>query len=484
MQGMQEIIDIILNQNPDLDRAIDGNTPLAAALRTRNENLILFLKENGVLDRLRGEELGIAITAALDTENLELADYLLDLDSDATGFELMDALSAALYHDYDHIALRLLAAGANITPYRSDTRHPPFLLYIAIRKRKLALVQAMLDSRMKTRRDFQSVDDNGHRHSVIEAVVEWGDRSILSELLLKTVELEGGSYIQRALEKADQVIFWMLVKLAEPNDTRIYGYYALIIAVVRENNLLLRQLFDLGVSSVNEGSTDEQGMRCQDMNIVNKLLNAGFDTNSTWSDSSWGCMNLSSPLLDAIGTRNIKIVRLLIDRGARVNEPVRVDIRRTPLQKAAEVGSLDVVRLLLEKSADVNAPAAGRYGGTALQFAAIVGNCTMATELIERGARFNIAPSWGNGGRWPLEGAAENGRIDMIQLLWYANRGDFDDKQYQKAMRLAEQNGNIGCRDKLVELQSTPRPLTVHLPISRGGQLNDMWGDGSFPMFG
>ncbi|KAI0836765.1 hypothetical protein F5Y06DRAFT_102546 [Hypoxylon sp. FL0890] len=96
-----------------------------------------------------------------------------------------------------------------------------------------------------------------------------------------------------------------------------------------------------------------------------------------------------------------------------------------------------------------------RNGATALRLAAIGGNFTIATILIENGAGLDTSPSPSRNGRWPLEGGAENGRLDMIDLIWYASNRHLEKGQCQKAMRLAEYNGHIGCRDKIAELMST-----------------------------
>lgn len=188
--------------------------------------------------------------------------------------------------------------------------------------------------------------------------------------------------------------------------------------------------------------------------LIKRLLNAGSDVNAIIPVDDWDGGTKSTALLQAIQTENRAIVQLLVQRGAEVNKPARLGIWRTPLQEAAALNNLEMVRLLLEKGADVNALPAKLCGATALQFAAIHGNCDMAMTLIEHGAKLDVAPSMGPPGRWPLEGAAENGRIDMIQLLWDANSGPFDDQQCRKAMRLAERQGHLGCRDMIIELMA------------------------------
>ncbi|KAI1078495.1 hypothetical protein F5B20DRAFT_547226 [Whalleya microplaca] len=188
------------------------------------------------------------------------------------------------------------------------------------------------------------------------------------------------------------------------------------------------------------------------IHLIKRLLNAGSDVNRI---TKTGGHIRTTALLDAIEMESTETIQLLIQHGAEVNEPARFGIVQTPLQKAAEVNNLEIVLLLLEKGADVNAAPARFEGATALQFAAIWGNCEMARALIEHGAQLDVPPPLGVHGRWPLEGAAENGRLDMIQFLWNANGRPFDDKQCQKAIRLAERNGHLGCSDQIKELMKT-----------------------------
>ncbi|KAI0975850.1 hypothetical protein F4678DRAFT_285152 [Xylaria arbuscula] len=182
--------------------------------------------------------------------------------------------------------------------------------------------------------------------------------------------------------------------------------------------------------------------------IIKRLIDIGADVNA-FTNSKYRTTN---PLLSAIETENTGVVQLLIQRAADVNRPAGYGIKYTALQKAAELNIVEIVQLLLDDKADTNAPPPKLGGATALQFAAINGNCHMAMMLIEHGARLDVPPPVGPYGRWPLEGAAENGRLDMIQLLWDLNNGPFDDKQCRRAMSLAEYNGHIGCKDLISEL--------------------------------
>ncbi|KAI0379280.1 hypothetical protein F5Y04DRAFT_290489 [Hypomontagnella monticulosa] len=223
----------------------------------------------------------------------------------------------------------------------------------------------------------------------------------------------------------------------------------------------------LGLAIKNEKNHDP------DLLIINRLLIAGCDVNSIAhrryrtekTSRKWGIVG-ESALLMAIATKNERLVRLLIDHGADVNSKIVLILKQTPLQCAAEVGNLSIVKILLEHGAEINAEPAIRGGGTALQFAAIGGSCIVAAELLRLGADLYGSPSKACG-RWPLEGAAENGRLDMIDFLWKANENlkamgrlpkttGFEPERCLSAMRLARENGYLACEGLIADLYGQP----------------------------
>lgn len=198
------------------------------------------------------------------------------------------------------------------------------------------------------------------------------------------------------------------------------------------------------------------------VSAIRKFVQAGADPNASarFEKDTDRCF---TALMVALETGREDIVTLLIQEGADVNLKPRLSLKRTPLQYAAELGDLDMIQLLLRKGADVNGPPAFQGGGTALQFAAISGNCNIAAKLLERGASLDIPPSKLDG-RWPVEGAAEHGRLDMIQLLWNARElspggAGFEKRQCLRAMYFAQENAHVGCRDLVAELSELPVEL-------------------------
>lgn len=121
---------------------------------------------------------------------------------------------------------------------------------------------------------------------------------------------------------------------------------------------------------------------------------------------------------------SIDAVQLLLDHGADVNAAPLASIcddANDPfgraLQAAAGRGDLQMVRLLLEAGADVEVKEPHPdEKATALQFAAIAGSMSVVTELVQEGADV-FAPAVGVHGRTAIEGAAEHGRLDIVQLL-------------------------------------------------------------------
>lgn len=147
----------------------------------------------------------------------------------------------------------------------------------------------------------------------------------------------------------------------------------------------------------------------------------------------------------------IESVRLLIEFGADVNaSPVFMrgsKEHRTALQAAAENGNLELVQLLITDGAEVERLSTECHDqGTALQFAAIKGHIAIVNELMQRGANVNALPI-GEHGRTALEGAAEHGRLDMVQLLL-----NFAAETHgSRALRFAKREGHEGVVALLLE---------------------------------
>ena len=172
-------------------------------------------------------------------------------------------------------------------------------------------------------------------------------------------------------------------------------------------------------------------------------------------------------ILIAVGAKQFRKVRLLIEKGTNINAPPSRGIRRTPLQRASEVGDFRMVEHLINDGANVNAPAAGCGGATALQSACIHGYAGIVDLLLRNGADMN-APRSAWEGRTALEGAAEHGRLDIVVILMNAGvriDGNFR-QQFDQAIRLAQLNGQATVADYL----SSYRSCSGSRPSPDGGE--------------
>jgi len=115
-------------------------------------------------------------------------------------------------------------------------------------------------------------------------------------------------------------------------------------------------------------------------------------------------------LVNSILNDRTETVKLLIERGADVNEKGRDNF--TPLHWAAYYGKTEMVKILLSKGAEVNARS--ETYGTPLTLAAQYGFTDTVKALLEKGADVNMTDAYG---RTALSYAEAEKNTVMIQLL-------------------------------------------------------------------
>ena len=160
----------------------------------------------------------------------------------------------------------------------------------------------------------------------------------------------------------------MLLEIGEIGDTMIRHHDQLVIP------------FGLAISSEKNGVHG----------FAKLFLLKGYDPNGIVSEIATKSIDRfllrTTALLAAVGTRNFSTVELLIRHSANCNLAAWGPVKRTPLQRAAEIGSIKLVGLLLNHGANFNGPAATSGGGPALQLAAIGGYIPIACMLLDRKA--------------------------------------------------------------------------------------------------
>ncbi|KAI0003438.1 ankyrin [Xylariaceae sp. FL0662B] len=487
--GDRDIINFILTKISDFSSPAESiynggsagpkTTPLAEAIATQDEELIRTLESRGALDTIhRLDHLKAAIVAASEVGNLIYVRKLLStspyhLARQTLGAALMEALRNR-QREIVHILLNI----SNIIGYSEDILITEALEWgdkSVIRDFMTAFPSASIlmhmDENNQLRQSFEAGDlslfDFLHELGLFERrsitgflsiATRKGNLNMLQHLLEAGADASDETALRDAARGHPEMLRLLLEHAPRLNTRTKYFRTASVMAAIEQGSGNLECL-DMLITS---GGVDmkspvvgqsplalaikQDSNEHADFPLTRRILDAGCDPNDI-VDTRGGN---ATAFVKAIETRNKDLVQFLIARGANLNKPAILGQRCTPLQAAAKIGSLEIVELLLQHGAEPNGKPAEYFGGTALQYAAGSGICNIAATLLDHGADLNMAPSIG--GRWPLEAAAECGRLDMIKFLWNASLGGFPVEQCHSAMQLAETNSHIACKDLITEL--------------------------------
>jgi ankyrin repeat protein len=244
----------------------------------------------------------------------------------------------------------------------------------------------------------------------------------------------GGSLLIEAIKKADTMLL----------DSMMDAKFDLEdFQEIRHNFQLETCVSVLGFAIIHTKRTDG------DLSLLERLLGTGrLDPNRPVRKPELSSFcHLETPLMVAIETRSERVVKLLLEKGAKIHQPAKRGINRTALQRACEIGSFKMVKLLLSKGARVDEQPACNGGATALQLAARSGSIKIAELLLSLGARVHEAPAKLKG-KTAFEEAAEHGCLGMLKVLWDAATAagtPFTPEQMEKAKPLARGNSHRGC---------------------------------------
>ena len=478
--------------------------PLYEALMRRNEALILSLLDADADPDLRVYEGPASIVIAAEWGNRSVIENLIFAGADVNargdtskrGTDCVNtyergaetALTIAVKRQDRDLIQFLLNLGADLNNQRYSDGTVPLNTYeyktetvltLAVKRQDRNLIQSLLNL---------GADLNNQRYSdgtALQVAAENGDIEMVGFLLDQGADpMDSAAFI--ATFKNEKLFDLLFERCCAryPMNWGVSGTEILAGAIAQGNERVIRLMFERKVKCNVMVCLEDQTAtpfghaipreRANFTGLLELFLQNGCNPNDIVS-KSWGpCLDHGTPpsrvtaLLAAIGTRNALMVELFIRYGADVNFPTRGPVKRTPLQRAAEIGSLEIVELLINHGANVHAPAAERGGGTALQFAAIGGYIPLACRLLSLKADVNAPRSKVNG-RTALEGAAEHGRLDMVKLLLNGGAGSEHggEGQIANAISLARNNGYYPICDL----------LESHLSSGRQGSGREMLAD-------
>ncbi|MDY6783091.1 MAG: ankyrin repeat domain-containing protein [Cyanobacteriota bacterium] len=159
---------------------------------------------------------------------------------------------------------------------------------------------------------------------------------------------------------------------------------------------------NLDISSYERASLHD-AVRTDNLKLVQLLLERGADVNAMYD-------NYTTVLHETVRYENPKMARLLLEHGADVNVKDRES--QTPLHHAVWYKNLKMARLLLEHDADVNVK--DRESQTPLHRAVLGKNPKMVRLLLQRGADVNVRDGRDS---TPLHDAVWRKNLEIARLL-------------------------------------------------------------------
>lgn len=431
-------------------------TPLAEAIRARNDQLINAFENLGALARIDEEYHFLpAVVAAAEIGNTlylkkVLARSLRRLDKGL----LTLPLAVAIRNDETDAALTLLDAGAN--PVHNGYRYGDVLTN-ALERRNNRVVASMLESDL----DLKASINPNH----IEIAATWCELEMIKDLIQLGAGIDDGmetTPLGAAVRSRNKALVGQLLELgANPQaaplnePARKDGRTPLREATEIGDYDMVRFLISRGASPADESAFDyairhdkvgfglllsefksrhPQGLlgfggellataiEMDDQVLFNQLLEARTDVNSQTGFPPYRDRVLGFAIQHCQGG-NLEMVRGLLDRGAETNIIVAEDrkqipslILETPLILAVKTKNLKMVSLLLEYGADLHRPARRGVKRTPLQAACETGSHKIVEFLLQRGARVNDPAAERHGGT-ALQMAAKSGSLRIVKLL-------------------------------------------------------------------
>lgn len=379
-----EIVELLLRRGADPNVPFsDGYSALQEAC-VRSDETVRILVGHGADVNYRGKYKWSPLEYASWQGKRDIVELLLDNGADAnTKFSGGDsALAYACSNGHCGIARLLVDHGA-------DTSDPE-VLHRACSQGREDIVELLLRNGSDSNSQFKLDGQDGEVSSALQYACQNQLMGIVKILIRfgadpNTRVSDGRSVLQWAMERrcADGVVYLLLDKGADANVKFSDGESALQRACVEGRCEVVKALAyfgaDVNVKNKRGMSVLEFACRQNKVEIVELLLESGADANTRFrcdnSAFQFACLlglyeiaeiliehgadieecgpTRCTPLYVAVKSQNERLVRILLDRGADVNNRGSF-LRNSPMFFALRNGMDETVKLLLDRGFDVN----------------------------------------------------------------------------------------------------------------------------------
>ncbi|KAI9645218.1 hypothetical protein NHQ30_005952 [Ciborinia camelliae] len=429
-RGHKEMVQILLDAGADIKATQDGrHTALEIAASKAHDNVLQLLLERGA-DINAVSNTGTALEGAASSGDIRLVRKLLDLGCDVNreGRFGSTPLKAAARKGSIEVVHLLLELGADIN-HCEDYGTP---LQIAALAGHIEVCRVLLSHGALVNTPgfsgtegsaLQCAANNNSIHNSIDKDIE------LLQLLL-----DHGADIN-ALDSTNRTALSVAVNA----HGRAEG---------KNSEIDPRILFLLSNGAdVNAGASLVYAARRKNIKLIALLLDRGADINIMRSHES-----VLAAACSAFEPEP-EMIKLLLDKGADINlycEMGGITYNGTALQcavnSAARTGDLRIIHILLDNGANINL-GAGKTGG-ALYEAAERGHLELCRIFLSLGADVHAEQTTSG---IALHAAARSGNVDVIALL-LAHGAHIDDERglYGTPLQVAAQVGHVDAFKLLV----------------------------------
>jgi uncharacterized protein len=319
-------------------QAENGSTALLLAAGHQDLEMVRLLLRAGADPNLGtyGDEMPLMVAAS--GRCVKIVQALLQSGAAVDDYSKSSATALFNAASANNVAIikLLVAAGADIAPdVKPEGERSPFVA--AVRNKNLEIVRFLLSQ------------DKAGRMKVSYGAALWyavsnSDIGMVKYFLEQKVGVVSGSALGEAAMRGNPEVIKLLLQAgADPNISGEQTSPPLNWACTY-------------------GHTETVGL----------LIAAKADVNAKWG---W------TALIEAARNNHLEVMRLLLEAGARINEPANDG--RTALMYASGAGKVEAVRFLLEQGADMNVK---KDDGTALSVAKLLKHTEIVSLLVNAGA--------------------------------------------------------------------------------------------------